>query len=275
METSIIPEAFALLTFPDALLSSEEGTDQGVLILECVTYSGDTGLARGNNTGTGRHEQIENRDVILILRVNNLEVVLDPRRSVTMSAPESNAARVYTFHSLPDDPSEVILTIPHYAPSNENASGFLTDLDTFDQVIEQYANKPAPIVDVPADAPWAADYFSLPPEEQKAVLKAVAEIAEEDLRGRLILVDSHSGEILGPIGGQNTVNLDSTPQALGGASEHQPLLIDLVGDDLEAHQLFLRAIPPGEEDVISKTAMMLKYVLPRYHSITYRTDLSF
>jgi spartin len=215
-------EAFALLTLPDVLLSTSVGTERGSLVVECVTP----------HTAPG---------VVLVIRVGALEAVIDPRRQVTLSA-GTGEPRVYTFHAIPDDPSELILTLPALSDTNPKANAAAADVETLDTVLEQY-------VHFTPHTP----HLAVSPDHQTYQL----EDAEEDFRGRLVLVDETNGEVLGAVGERDTIRADPILQTKG--HEKDAVVID-VGDDSElgARQRFAQAIPPGEHDAITRTASMLR-----------------
>jgi spartin len=222
-------EAFVLLTLPDVLLSTSLGTERGPLVLECVTLP--------------QSDQTHERDVILVLRVNALEAVVDPRRQITLSD-DPGAPRVYTFHGLADDPTEIILTLPWLPNADSKMSAAAADVETFDTVLQQYAH-------------FTPNAAHLEPAPQLPGTYEV-EDADEDLRGRLVLVDENNGEVLGAVGEKDTIRPDPTLQKTG--HEQDAVIIDVGHDEeLEGRELFARAIPPGEHDAITRTASLLRY----------------
>jgi spartin len=216
--------SFALLTLPDVLLSTSAGTERGPLVVECVTLD-------------GRAE----RDVVLVLRVRALEAVVDPRRHITLAAGDGDP-RVYTFHALADDPSELVLTLPAVIP--EKASEVTVDVDTLDAVLEQYAD-------------FTPHGAHLEPSADHRTFQLVDDGDDEDLRGRLVLIDETNGAVLGAVGERDTIRPDPVLGARG--HEQDAVVIDVGADDeLGARTRFAKAIPPGEHDAITKTASILR-----------------
>jgi spartin len=225
-------EAFPLLTLHDVLLATTSGKERGPMVLECVTLSHGSGSSPVD------------RDVVLVLRVNALEVVVDPRRQITLSD-EPGSPRVYTFHGLVDDPAEITLTLPWLANPDSKASSAAADIDTFDQVLTQYANFTPQAAHA---APLANSHTTFEVED-----------GDEDLRGRLVLVDQVNGEVMGAVGEKGAVRADPMLQKTG--HEQDAVVIDMGQDEeLGARQMFAQAIPPDQHDAITRTASMLRYI---------------
>ncbi|KAK0458563.1 uncharacterized protein EV420DRAFT_1270346 [Desarmillaria tabescens] len=226
------PEAFLLLTLPNVTLKTGSNVHTGTLGLECVPVSGS------------------DHDVFLVLRLNDLEIPIDHSRSIVLdtSIPDT---RTYTFHPTESDPTTLVLTArTSWYPS------YMEDLDTFEAVLSQYAefSHPSNVTTIPA-------YVSQIDEH------ASNELA--DYRGHLVLVNEDSGEVVGEFDKKISVQEDPTISERG--HEKDPVVIEIpegqTVDDEHPLQFFARAIPPDQQDWITKSAVIVS------HAITHTTSL--
>lgn len=214
----IQPEAFVLLSLPNATLAAKTLIYQGILALECVTVSAPS-QTRDSTTPT--------RDVYLVLRLNSFETPLDPSRAVQCSV--SNGSRCYSF--LGGSGEE--FTVDFREPS-EHEGHIREDFDTFDSILAQYAEFRGP-----QTSPASSRGFG----------------KQEDLRGHIVLVNEESGEIVGELDNQLVLQEDSSLNEKG--REKVPVIIE-ISDDEDARAVFVRAIPPDQEDAITKSASLIK-----------------
>jgi len=235
------PEAFLLLALPNATIRSPATTESGVLNLKCV------------NVGQGH--------VFLVLSINTFETPIDPCRVIHLSRPVPGQ-RTYTFDGTDDDPSDLVLTIT--SPPTADAV-FLEDLETFDGILAQYADfrHPAPAVfsnSATTSLPVGSVAISpppLPPLTQASL--GVPGGAHGDLRGQLILVNEESGEMVGSV--DKKLNIYEDPILHERGHENDVVIIEVPeGKDVDALEMFARAVPPEEQDWITKSATVIRLV---------------
>ncbi|KAK0224994.1 hypothetical protein EDD85DRAFT_217063 [Armillaria nabsnona] len=226
------PEAFLLLTLSNVTLKAGSNIHTGTLGLECVTVSGS------------------DRDVFLVLRLNELEVPIDHSRNIALDT-SIPGTRTYTFHPTESDPTTLVLTVQtSWQPS------YMDDLDTFEAVLSQYAefSHPSNVATTPAYVSHIDDHAS-------------KELS--DYRGRFVLVNEDSGEVVGEFDKKITVEEDPTIWERG--HEKDPVVIEVpegqTVDDEHPLQLFARAVPPDQRDWITKSAVIVSHV------ITHTTSL--
>jgi spartin len=226
------PEAFQLLTLPNATISTNTTIQRGTLALECVT------IAVPHSGAGARPDQ---RDVYLVLKLNTYETALDPTRVVEFSV-DSNGTRWYRFLGTETDPSILALSITPTA----NDQHILEDLETFEGILTQYAAEvrgrthPAEPATTTRDGP-----------------------ALGDLRGHLVLINEDSGEVVGQV--DKKFNIREDPRLHEKGRENEPVVIEVpdedgVYDDGTPLEVFARYVPPGEEDWITKGATVVRLV---------------
>ncbi len=216
-------EAYLLLTLPNVTLKAGSSINNGTLGLECVTVSGS------------------DRDVFLVLRLNELEVPIDHSRRIALDA-SVPATRTYTFHPTESDPTTLVLTVQtSWQPS------YMDDLDTFEAVLSQYAefSHPSNVATTPAYVSHIDDHTS-------------KELS--DYCGRFVLVNEDSGEVVGEFDKKITVEED--PAIWERGHEKDPVVIEVpegqTVDDEHPLQLFARAVPPDQQDWITKSAVIVR-----------------
>ncbi|KAI9059727.1 hypothetical protein FKP32DRAFT_1760780 [Trametes sanguinea] len=261
------PEAFVLLHIPEVKLSAGNVNERGTLALECVTLAPNDD---DKNAPLAASLSSEDRSLYLVLRLNSLELPLDPARPISVSV-DRDGGRTYTFQSAESageaTPSPIRLTIP--VPSRPDAHRAET-IEAFDHILSQYA-----------------EVQGLTPEphtRSQAQSTAEQSAQPEDLRGKLVLMDEESGEVVGEL--PNRVHITEDP-ALAKAGKGQdgepaPVLLELPPDvydaytgqgtsvvpyhepesDLEeAREIFVRAIPPEDQDWITKSATFISQAI--------------
>ncbi|KAI0261067.1 hypothetical protein BC834DRAFT_1044238 [Gloeopeniophorella convolvens] len=225
MAPAAAPEAYVLVTIPNASLTTADGnTFTGALALEYITFAvpGAT------------------RDVLLVLRLGAFEAPLDPARTLTASALPSGARR-YVFRATRDD-AEFALELP---------AGASDDAELFHSVLAEYA------ADLRGDAP-------APRADAKGGLALDAPAAAEDLRGRFVLMNEGTGEVVGALDGSVRVREDASLGETG--RERDPVVVELPegADTLEQLQdaeVLVRAVPPEERDWMMKGAVFVSHVI--------------
>jgi spartin len=242
---STTSDAHILVTIPNATLaSSSSGTFAGPLALEYITFDIPSST---NATAT--------RDVLLVLRIGTgngaFEAPLDPARALTVSTlpPGSTTAihrHRYVFHATRDD-SEFTLEFP---ATRETAD----DVELFHSVLVGYA----------ADVHGGTE-GSAAAGVAGAGARAVDD-GDEDLRGRFVLVNEDSGEIVGAL--DRSVRVHEDPSLGERGHEDDPVVVELPEgeggggalDELRDIEVIVRAIPPEERDWMLKGAEYVRYV---------------
>jgi len=252
-------DAYILVTIPNATLTSlSTGTFTGQLVLEYVTY---------DIPPTAQVTQ----DVLLVLvlrsgNTNNtvlFEAPLDPARALSVSSvpPPSSygvARRRYVFHATRDD-TEITLELPE---NNNNAT---EDIELFHSVLVGY------VTDVRVNGERLQLQPSAPPpppparvvEAAAPVVGAGAGAADEDLRGRFVLMNEDDGEIVGTL--DSSVKVFEDPSLEERGREKDTLVVEVpegadIQDGLLEEEVLVSTIPPEERDWVMKTAVFVRYV---------------
>ncbi|KAJ7603494.1 hypothetical protein FB45DRAFT_960379 [Roridomyces roridus] len=224
-------DAFLLLNLSNSTLKGSVGT----LALECVTI---------------RYSGAAEPHVFLVLRMNETEIPIEPTRVVRTNFSESGA-RTYVFMPTEVDPDELVLTVA--LPSVPDLH-FLDDVEVFDSILAQYTDLQGVLA---------------PPNPQEEPMNINHKADSKELRGHLVLVNQDNGEVVGEFDRKFTVQEDPALGAKG--HEGDPVVIELNESDdnydANALQLFARAIPPEQQDWITKGATMVS------HAITGGTTL--
>lgn len=230
------PEAFLLLTLPGTTLKTPIFTRTGTLGLECVTVP-------------------TSQDVYLVLRMDSTEIPIDPYRVIVFELTHAGS-RVYTFCPTDIDPDELVVTIP--LPNYVHAA-FLEDVETFESILDQYAEFRGPGTDTPSDrAPSPLGYGKLP--EHISISGSKVDVkAPDDLHGHLVLVNQDNGEIVGQFDDKFRVREDSSLSKDG--QEKGPVVIEIpedAGSEGSALEVFARTVPADQHDWITNSATIVR-----------------
>jgi spartin len=233
-------EAFLLLSLPNATLKSSTSTYTDCLYLECITIP-----------TSALKSPFPDRDVYLVLRISDVEIAIDPSRTIHSSVQRDT--QVYTFHATEQEGQfEISVTSPH----NEDSA---QDLETFDHILTQYAHftshqsivgfdADAKIDRAPSPIPTANDY--------------------EDLRGKLVLINESDGQVVGEL--DNQFNIREDPALTHGLGPHDNVVLELPPDyeigaphtgGSRAREAFVHAVPSAERDLLTNTASLVRYVI--------------
>jgi spartin len=225
-----IPDAFLLLTLPNASLHTPSSTYTGTLNLECVTVPLPTTTSLSS----------PNSEVYLVLRLSAFEAPIDPARVISLALSPTTGVRTYTFDGTEDDPSDLVLTVSPPAATGTSSLDpvFAEDVQTFEGILAQYA-----------------DFRRQPVESPSPDVPAVQ---NSDLRGHLVLVNQDSGEVVGEVEQQFTIMEDPALKEAG--RENDPVVIEIPEKDEDAMQMFARVVPPEEQDWITKSATVIRCV---------------
>ena len=251
------PEAFALLVLPNITLTTGQPPhahpETGVLSLECVTVPHP-----GGSSGT-------DRDVYLVLRLNNSETPLDPDRIVHRV--DNPASREYIFYGTANDAEEIRLAFP---TSGTTPPGYLEDLETFESIIGQYHGevKTGNLADPFTDNKYA----SIPrgggaPQTRQPSMGTVnvggVAKGDADLRGHLVMIDESTGEIVGQV--EDRLKIHEDPLLHTRGHENDAVIIEVAEqspeeEDANALEAFARYVPPEEQNWVTKGASVVRYV---------------
>jgi len=249
-------DAFILVTIPNATLtSSSTGTLTGQLVLEYVTFDVPTSA------------QVA-QDVLLVLVLrssgNNtvlFEAPLDPARALSVSSvpsPPSSfgvgvvARQRYVFHATQDD-AEFTVELP------ENGNNATDDIELFRSVLVGY------VTDVRVNG--EVQQSALPPPAPVAGAGAGAGTivgADEDLRGRFVLMNEDDGEIVGTL--DRSVSVVEDPSLEESGREKDTLVVEVpegadIHDGLLEEEVLVSTIPPEERDWMLKTAVFVSHAI--------------
>ena len=269
------PEAFVLVHIPDVNLATATVSETGTLALECVTLAPNDA---DKSAPLAASLDPSDRSLILVLRLGSLELPIDPARSISLYiAPDGS--RTYTFHSdvggTPADlePSFIRLTIP--IPSKPDPHRAET-VEALDHILAQYA-------EIDWHTPDGTQQHAPPLDRAGSSTAPPEQPTMEDLRGRLVLMDEQTGEVVGEL--PNRVNIKEDPalaqDGKGKDGEPGPVMLELPPDvydaytgagtsvvpyaeksDLEeAREIFVRAIPPEDQDWMTKSATLIRYAI--------------
>ncbi|GLB35503.1 putative senescence-associated protein [Lyophyllum shimeji] len=244
-------EAFVLLTLPSATLSFHGASQTGTLALECVTLP------------VPHASTPVQRDVYLVLRLGTIETPIDPTRVVQRT--DGAGCRTYTFAGTEADPAEMVVSVSLPAPG-ENNPYFAEDLETFETILAQYTE-----LRVSPDSAYATHAGAVPSPKSGAGPGAVPGDSA-DLRGHLVVIDQADGEVLGQFD-DTQFKVREDPALYERGHENDAVVIEVPDtrpgheQDATALQMFVRAVPPEEQDWITKSATIVS------HAISTTTNL--
>lgn len=260
--------SFTLLTIPGVSLSTSTISESGILALEHT--SGDEGAT--NPEGAAR--------VTLALHLNSHIFNLIPHSPVTLVILPSGE-RIYTFEAATGEkstekPNSVRITVP---PPTEDAQHVAADIETFDQVLTQYADfswtQRSPEVVPPPLPARRGQAESAAPPNIKPNVEEHKPVQDPSLRGRLLLMDETNGDVVGEL--PETLNITEDPSMPGTAGsgadavvlEMHPDMFDACtgvrplgseGEELlGTREVFVSVVPPEEQDWMMKGASIVRY----------------
>ncbi|KAF5392207.1 hypothetical protein D9757_001435 [Collybiopsis confluens] len=221
-------EGFILLFLSNVSVRSRQSSysQTGSLRIECISVPPNV-------------QAVLDRDIFLILRINSEEIPLDPRRVITLS-PENvqNGGRTYILHGTDFDPEELELYIPGAASDDQRRE----DVDILEGIWAEYAD--------------FRDLSSSIPSQNVPLTDA-----PQDLRGQLVLVNEDSGEIIGEVEKKVSIQEDPALSHPEKGHEHDPVIIEINPDEEgSAIQVFARTIPADQQDWMTKSAKLVRWV---------------
>ena len=218
------PEAFILLTLQNATLIANKINYEGDLTLECVKILQDS-VTPGA------------RDVYLIVRVTPFETPLDP--SVPVNCTIKDGIRRYSFLGGNDETIAVSFRDPPDTPATQHLR---EDFQTFDSILGQHCEF----------------IYSDPQHSHPQPNTSFSEKSVGDLRGHVVLVNEDNGEVVGEL--DNKIHIQEDPTMNDKDREKEPVIIEISEEADHAKTAFVRAIPPGEGDIITKSASLIRCV---------------
>lgn len=241
------PEGFLLLTLPNTTLTALGESQSGTLQLECITVQIPDASAAVD------------RDVYLILRINSIETPIDPARVIYRT--DGSGWRTYNFQGTESDPNELVVTVSPPTPSEPNPL-FLEDLETFESILAQYADLRGT-----ADSVHVTNPIATVPAGSSDVIGSGFPGGHGDLRGHLVVVNEDTGEVIGQFDDGN-FKVQEDPRLHEKGHENDAVIIEVPDtrsgeeQDATALQMFIRAVPPDQQDWLTKSATVVRYVPP-------------
>ena len=192
------------------------------------------------------------------------EAPLDPARALSVSSvpPPSSfgvAQRRYVFQATRDD-TEFTVELPE-SNSDHNAAD---DIELFHSVLVGY------ITDVRVNGERQQSSSPAPPQARSAPAAAgvaapvvVGAGADEDLRGRFVLMNEDDGEIVGTL--DRSVRVYEDPSIGERGREQDTLVVEVpegadMQDGLLEEEVLVSTIAPEDRDWMVKTAVFVRYV---------------
>ncbi|KAF8505096.1 senescence-associated protein-domain-containing protein [Gautieria morchelliformis] len=221
-------EGFLLLTLPNCTLTTPSGSQTGHLALQCVTLDISS-------------EYQADRDVWLVLKLNSFEMIISPTQRINYS----RSMHSYVF--LPEVESSGLVQLTA-SPDPSNPASF-QDLETMEVILSQYGI----LYDV--EGPNLDTQSKPEADREKKGYNLEPPTGTSDLKGRLVLVDEHDGEIVATLDDGVPIKEDKALTAEG--HEKDPVVIELPGE--AAGRIEAYAHPPsGEErDMLMQTAGLI------------------
>lgn len=243
-------EAFLLLALNNVSLHVSNGANySGVLNLECVTMALPPGFDKPPSES--------NRDVYLVLKIEGFETPIDPAKVVIRE--DGPGWRTYTLKPSAADASEVLIRLWPPMPDEHNAA-LTEDLETFDGILTQYVEvRYANAIGSPTPGQLSTFSRSLSPPPHSMGTAKIGERHGDDMRGRVVMINEDTGEVLGELDHKLRVREDANLQSDQGA-----VVLEIPEErtgreqDATAMEMFVRAIPPEEQDWITKSATIVR-----------------
>jgi len=233
------PQGYLLLTLNDVRVhrlfdGQAIEVARGELRLECISLPVDPSIGhqRANPFADVSDPTI---DLWLVLQVGTYETTLLPTQKITVGT-SASGGRTFTIPSdifSGNNNAAIMLTLPVAANKDDE-----DDVQTFEVLLKQYGCLPlqeVPEVDgqsavaseSPGDLPALGNKSALfstsgaPPLPTRSLAPSTEDTKAQ---GRLVLVDSASGEVVGEI--DQTVKVEEDPALSEKGKEQQPVIID-------------------------------------------------
>lgn len=297
------PKAFLLLTLNNVSVHVADATYSGVLSLECVTapprlpvatpppprYSGILGGYRSAKVITPEPAPLLNdRDVYLVLKIENYEALIDPAKVVIRE--DGPGWRTYRFQPNEVDPNETLIRVWPPLPGERNPQ-LVEDLETFDGILGQYvsvrnsasttpqnvyasvnekspgATTQIPPPPPPPSYPYPQPYTQTSAQINPSIARAGSYNGDQDLRGHVVMINEDTGEVLGQLDHQVRIHEDAGLRTDQNGAVILEIPETRTGreQDATAMEMFVRAIPPDQQDWITKSATIARCVVVLYN----------
>lgn len=252
--------SLTLLTLPDVAFTTPTTSEDGTLALELSTGS----------------QEKEKETATLILRLNAHAHAVEPASVVTLVIAQ-DGRRTYSFDvgGEKNEKPQVVRVVVR--PPTEDIAHVAQDIETFDHLLTQYADLSWSYDQAVVPPPLPARTSPAPPEHHanlKANVEEAKPVDDPALRGRLVLMDEASGEVVGELPqtlnihedlsvarnekGSDAVVLEMHPDMYDACTGVRALGAE--GEDLkEARDVIIRVVPPEERDWILKSATLIRY----------------
>ncbi|KAL4245531.1 hypothetical protein ABKN59_009831 [Abortiporus biennis] len=259
-------EAYILLTLPNVFLQTRDATETGQLTLECISP---------HDASVTSEDAKTNKAVYLVFHLNEYILPIEPAIPISLKISQTGD-RTYTFHPITmqgrsgkDPIQEVSLTIPIHTQDTH----LIDTVEAFDHILTEYA-----------ELRWEGHNESPPAPSYEQAISSGMPIDHPELRGKLVLMDELSGQVVGelPQGRRLKLTEDSalaqTETGKDGHGEAAPVVLELPpdvydactgqgvlipeGEELvEARDIFVRAVPREEQDWLTTSATFISQAI--------------
>ena len=244
-----IPEAFLLLTLENATLATPTFSQSGILGLECVSIQ------------ISEAPSALDRDIYLVLRLGSIETPIDPTRIIHRT--DGQGWRKYSFHGTQIDITDST-TVTFSLPPNQNSGSiFLDKLDTFENILAQYADL--------RGLPDSASQASYTVGGSNIIIGPEFPGSRRDLRGHLVAINEDTGEVVGQFD-DSKFNIQEDAKLQQRGHEGDAVIIE-IPDTIQTDEgrtpmeMFVRTVPADQQDLITKSATLIRYSCLNYISI--------
>ena len=258
------PEAYKLLSIPNAGLSNGEFSESGTLDLECVSVPIPPSYSASkekDESGPGADHQ-----VYLVLRLNAFEVALDPQR--TARRVDQGGFRQYVMEGTINDPSQLVVS---FALSSSMAPGVEEDMETFEGILAGYvASFQSPQTQgFPSDS-------KTPPTMMTRSLPQTTDTTQ-DLRGHLVMMNEQTGEIVGQVNAPH-MRIHEDPSMYAPGHLNDPIYIEIpdgalttAESDANAFETFAVLVPPDQQNWMTRGASLIGHAIEMGTSLLVTT----
>lgn len=255
--------SYILLTIPKAHLHTSHESLTGTLSLECI-----------NTAHKGTASNDTHRDAYIVLHVAGKSFPIDPATPMAITTSDAGE-RTYAFRPSSSEKaalSEIVISVPEYT----------NDVEMLDNVLTQYGEQEIHEGLPPPTYGHATEVGNVGIEGKH--------LDDPSLRGKLVLMDEASGDVVGQLPQKLHFNEDpalgAEDRKLHGQKrgEAGPVVLELPGDLYDAYtsgkglevgeelyetrEVFVRAIPPDEQDWMTKGATVIRHVYSTLLSAT-------
>lgn len=233
----------------------------------------------------------------MVLHLNGHAFPLDPVIPISLIIYQ-DGRRVYSFVAKQSagNGTPVTVTLSSLFDSKDSDK-VAADIETFDQILTQYADfrwqyessTSSEIPSSPGSSHLTVNTLAAPPytygydneeDTEGTKVQEGKHVDNLELRGHLVLMDESSGEVLGQVPTRTTA-IKEDPSVSGltttGEQNAGPVVLELppdvydaytgakpwteiTPDLLEAREIFVTAVPPEEQDWVTKSAHLMRWV---------------